>query len=82
MGVDGGGCLEAAVMPLPVAFFSIALFGILGALLGALAGDRDGRAAARREIQQEAIERGFARYNAKTGAWEWAQPINEGERDA
>ena len=33
-----------------------------------------GRDAAREQMQEHAVERGFAEYDAKTGEWKWKEP--------
>lgn len=39
--------------------------------LGFVIGSCAGRSASNQGYQTEAIERGYAEYNAKTGAWQW-----------
>jgi len=36
-----------------------------------------GRQHGREEIQQEAVEQGFAEYNAKSGEWQWKKVATE-----
>ncbi len=40
-------------------------------VLSIIGANQTGNNEGRREMQQEAIERGFAEYDAKTGEWKW-----------
>ena len=55
---------DVAVVALLGVALAVALLSIAGA-------NQTGNRQAREEMQQEAIEHGFAEYDAKTGEWKW-----------